>query len=140
MACEARAACVIRDVGMRLTTPRLKVLTTLMHTGGHVRARDVVQQVDDPVLQMPPSTVYRTLSALRDARLISETLTATGETIYEAAVESQHHHLECRLCGSIIDVDHAYLDDLVPRLLRDYGFAPDLDHVSLKGTCAACAD
>ena len=138
MACEEQAAGAIRDVGLRLTTPRLRVLTMLMHTAGHVPARDVVRHLDDPIPQMPPSTVYRTLSALRDARLISETLRANGETIYEAAVESPHHHLECRLCGSIIDVDHAYLDDLVPRLLRDYGFEPDLDHVSLKGRCAAC--
>ena len=140
MACEALAVSAIRDAGLRLTTPRLRVLTTVMHMGGHVAARGIVHRLEGATPQTPPSTIYRILSALRDARLVYETLTASGETIYESAVESPHHHLECRSCGSIIDIDDDYFGDLVPRLLRDYGFEPDLDHVSVKGRCAACLE
>lgn len=138
MTCEARASSAIRHAGLRLTMPRLMLLTAVMHMGGHIPARDIVHHLGRVTPQTPPSTVYRVLSALRDARLVYETLTAGGETVYEAAVESPHHHLECRSCGSIVDVDHGYFGDIVPRLARDYGFEPDLDHVSLKGRCAAC--
>ena len=140
MACEARASRAIRGAGLRLTAPRLKVLTALMHTRGHVPAREVVRRLEAGIPETRASTVYRVLSTLRDARLVSETLTASGETIYEAAIESRHHHLECRRCGAIIDVTYGYFRDLVPRLRNDYGFEVELDHISLKGVCAACRE
>ena len=140
MTCEAQAVSAIREAGMRLTIPRLRVLAAVMHARGHVAARGIVQRLEGAIPQTPPSTVYRILSALRDARLVSETLTASGETVYESAVESPHHHLECRSCGAVINLERDYFGDLVPRLMRDYRFEPDLDHVSVKGRCGACQE
>ena len=96
MSCEAEASSAIRSSGLRVTTPRMQVLAELMHVGSHVTARAMVQRVASHTPGTIPSTVYRTLSALRDARLVSETLMSDGETIYEAAVAGTHHHMECR--------------------------------------------
>ncbi len=138
MSCEAEASSAIRNSGLRLTTPRMQVLTELMHAGSHVTARAMVQRVARQTPNTTPSTVYRTLSALRDARLVSETLMAGGETIYEAAVKGTHHHMECRSCGEVTDVDDVYFDDLRNRFLCDHGFEADLDHMAIKGLCARC--
>ncbi len=138
MSCEAEASSAIRSSGLRVTSPRMQVLTELMHAGSHVTARAMVRRVARHVACATPSTVYRTLSALRDARLVSETLMAGGETIYEAAVESTHHHMECRSCGEVADVDDTYFDDLRDRLLSDHGFEADLDHQAIKGLCVKC--
>ena len=138
MSCEAEASAAIRSSGLRVTTPRMQVLTELMHVGSHVTARAMVQRVARHAPNTTPSTVYRTLSALRDARLVSETLMAGGETIYEAAVEGSHHHMECRSCGEVTDVPDGHFDDLRNRLLSEQGFEADLDHISIKGMCAKC--
>ena len=138
MSCEAEASSAIRNSGLRVTTPRMQVLTELMHAGSHVTARAMVRRVARHVPNTTPSTVYRTLSALRDARLVSETLMAGGETIYEAAVEGTHHHMECRSCGEVTDVPARYFHDLRDRLLAAHGFEPDLDHMAIKGLCAGC--
>lgn len=140
MSCEAMASLAIRNSGLRVTTPRMQVLTELMHAGSHVTARAVVQRVARHTPNTTPSTVYRTLSALRDARLVSETLMAGGETIYEAAVQGTHHHMECRSCGEVTDVPDGYFDDLRRRLLDEHGFEADLDHTAIKGLCADCRD
>lgn len=138
MLCEAEASSAIRNSGLRVTTPGMQVLTELMHAGSHVTARAMVRRVTRHAPNTTPSTVYRTLSALRDARLVSETLMAGGETIYEAAVEGAHHHMECRSCGDVTDVDGRYFDDLRGRLLSDHGFEADLDHIAITGLCAKC--
>ena len=138
MSCEAEASSAIRNSGLRVTTPRMQVLTELMHAGSHVTARAMVRRVARHAPNATPSTVYRTLSALRDARLVSETLMAGGETIYEAAVEGTHHHMECRSCGEVTDVNDGCFDDLRDQLLSDHGFEADLDHMAIKGLCAKC--
>ena len=138
MSCEAEAASAIRNSGLRVTIPRMQVLTELLHAGSHVTARAMVQRVGRRTPNTTPSTVYRTLSALRDARLVSETLMSGGETIYEAAVEGTHHHMECRSCGTVADVPDGYFDELRGRLLANHGFESDLDHVAIKGLCANC--
>ncbi|MCH7739978.1 MAG: transcriptional repressor [Chloroflexi bacterium] len=138
MSCEAEASAAIRNSGLRVTTPRMQVLAELMHAGSHVTARAMVQRVALNAPNTTPSTVYRTLSALRDARLVSETLMAGGETIYEAAVEGTHHHMECRSCGEVTDVPDGHFDDLRDRLLSDHGFEADLEHLAIKGLCAKC--
>ena len=138
MSCEAKASSAIRSSGLRVTSPRMQVLTELMHSGSHVTARAMVRRVARHIPGATPSTVYRTLSALRDARLVSETLMADGETIYEAAVVGTHHHMECRSCGEVTDVPDVYFDDLRDRLLSGHAFEAELDHIAIKGLCTGC--
>lgn len=138
MSCEARASAAIREHELRVTAPRLQILSLLMHAEGHLTARDVVQRVGGSVPHTPPSTVYRTLAALRDARLVSETLMADGETVYESTLSGGHHHVECRRCGGMSDVRSEMFEDLRDRLLHEQGFLADLDHLVLRGICARC--
>jgi Fur family ferric uptake transcriptional regulator len=138
MSCEQAAATSIRASGLRITNHRVQVLSELMHAGDHLTARNVVQRVGTPSNHSAPSTVYRTLATLRDARLVTETLMATGETVYESAVASRHHHAECRSCGNLVEIDAAYFDGAKQQLLDDLGFDADLDHLSIRGVCVEC--
>lgn len=139
MSCEVRASLAIRERGIRVTQPRLAVLAALMHAGGHVTAKDVVQQVIGEAPTLPPSSVYRSLSALRDAHLVAETLMANGERIYEAAVEGNHHHIECARCGAVQQIPAEMFDELRLRLRKEFGFEADLQHLALQGRCAQCS-
>jgi Fur family ferric uptake transcriptional regulator len=140
MSCEADASAAIRDRGLRVTTPRTQVLSELMHASDHVTARDMVQRIETAWPNTTPSTVYRTLSALRDAHLVSETLMAGGETIYQAAIHGSHHHANCRECGDVIDIPNEYFSELQQRLDSDFGFLAELDHIAISGLCERCQE
>ena len=140
MSCEARAAEALRASGQRRTGSRLLVLSILNHTGRHMAAAEVVEQVRRTRQHVSPSTVYRALASLRDAGVVSETLMPGGETRYEWSDESPgHHHLVCRDCGETTDLGSAYFGDLEEQLVRDYGFRADMSHIALLGVCSSCA-
>ena len=137
MSCEQESAAVLRGAEMKLTPQRLMVLTALRHAGGHVTAADLYDQVRTAYPYLDISTVYRTLSTLKQMRLVTET-DLGGDLTYEWVRERPHHHLVCSSCDAVTELDHTYLEQLGADLLRDYGFAADLDHFAIFGRCAAC--
>lgn len=137
MSCEQESATVLRRVEMKLTPQRLMVLTALRHASGHLSAADVFEQVRTAYPYVDISTVYRTLNALKQMRLVTETDMGAGDLAYEWARE-RHHHLICSGCDSVTELDHLYLQRLGADLLATHGFAADLDHFAIFGRCAAC--
>jgi Fur family transcriptional regulator, ferric uptake regulator len=140
LSCEMDAYSAIKDKGLRVTAPRTQVLAALMHASGHVSAREVVRRVGDSWPEATPSTVYRSLSALRDARLISETLMDDGQTVYEASIHGSHHHARCRECGAVFDVPDQFLESLRRAVNSGLGFHAEIDHMAISGLCAVCRD
>ncbi len=129
---------MLREAEMKLTPQRLMVLTALRHAPGHVTAADVYEKVRTAYPYVDISTVYRTLAALKQMRLVTETDMGGGDLRYEWVRGNRHHHLICGACGAVTDLDHAYLERLGADLLNDLGFAADLDHFAIFGRCAAC--
>ena len=141
MSCETDLADGLRAGGRRLTVQRAKVATALRHAGGHRTAEEILDLVrrDDPQMALPLSTVYRTLSALKDMRLVSE-VEAGGRAAYEWVEAGQpHHHLICVDCGAEHDLDPALLDGLRAEIASRAGFEAHLDHLNVSGRCARCA-
>jgi Fur family ferric uptake transcriptional regulator len=123
---------------MKLTPQRMMVLTALRHAGGHVTAAGVYEQVRASYPYVDISTVYRTLSALKQMRLVTETDMGGGDLSYEWVRGQRHHHLICSTCGHVTQLDHAYLERLGTELDRALGFEADLDHFAIFGRCAGC--
>ena len=138
MSCEQATAQTLRDSGHRLTPQRLMILTAVRHAGEHISATDILAQVKESYPFVDASTVYRTLAVLKDVRLVSETHMGGGESRYEWIETVRHHHLVCRLCDRVTQLDHRYVGDLGAGVLEDYGFEPDLDHFAILGVCADC--
>ena len=84
------------------------------------------------------STVYRTLNLLKKLRLITETDLGGGSVRYERLERGRHHHLVCRRCAASLPLEHSLLAPLEERLLRECGFAADLDHFAIFGLCRQC--
>ena len=139
MSCETDTAAVLRAAGQKVTPQRLIILSALRHAGGHVTAAQLLEAARKSYPYIDASTVYRTLSAARDLRLVSETNMGAGDTLYEWLGNDRHHHLICRRCGQVESLDEAHLDVLAATLERETGFLADLDHIAIFGTCAACA-
>lgn len=140
MSCEGDTARELRQSGRRFTPQRLRIAAALRHAGGHRSAEEICEVVrrQDPHAAIPLSTVYRTLSTLKEMRLVSE-LDAGDRAAFEwMDAERPHHHLRCRECGAEIDLGPASLDQLREQIRAETGFEPFLDHFSIVGRCERC--
>jgi Fur family transcriptional regulator, ferric uptake regulator len=134
----AALAARLRAAGQRVTPQRLMILGAFAHPGEHLTAEQVFARVERLTPALNRSTVYRTLELFRDLGLISETDLGGGVRQYELLDDGRHHHLICRACGEMIELDDALLEPLRDRIRDRYGFAAGIDHLALFGWCAVC--
>jgi Fur family transcriptional regulator, ferric uptake regulator len=129
----------LRGVGQRVTTQRLAVLSVFSLPGQHLTAEEICDQVEASSPAINRSTVYRTLERFRDLGLISETDLGGGVREYELLDEARHHHLICRACRHMIELDDELVEPLREQIRERYGFEAGIDHLALFGLCPYCA-
>lgn len=139
MGCETSTISVLKVAGHRATPQRLLILSTLRHAGGHLTVAQIQNTVHQSYPTMDSSTIYRNLATLKSLRLISETKIGNEESLYEWIDEERHHHIICRNCSEIVQIDNTDLSLLSDSLLKDYGFTLDTDHFAIAGVCSSCS-
>ena len=125
----------LRSRGYRMTGQRRQVLEAVARLG-HATPEDISQAVGGGANL---STVYRTLELLEELELVRHTHLSHGSPSYSLAGSADHVHLVCRTCGGVAEAAAGLLDAAVARLRTDQGFAVDVGHIALFGTCAACS-
>lgn len=121
----------LRAAGLRATRPRRLVLEALERLGGHRRADEVAEAVAAAGGRLARQSVYNALDALARAGLVAATDVPGTAARYEVAGE-RHHHLVCRVCGRIVDVEGPPVDLAVP------GAVVESATVVLRGVCPDC--
>lgn len=131
------AAARLSAAGLRSTAPRRAVLDYLS-CGGHHDAKEVFEALHDELPGSSLQAVYIVLGALASAGLLRKIEPAGGSARYEARIGDNHHHLVCRSCGQIEDVDCAIgaAPCLTPS--ETHGFVIDEAEVIFHGLCATC--
>lgn len=140
MSCEAETAALLRGAGQKVTPQRMLILCGVRHAHGHITAAQVLTEVRRSYPYVDASTVYRTLAAARELHLVSETNMGSGDNLFEWIGTNRHHHLVCRVCGSVADLDPTRLGVVAAEVKANDGFEVDLDHLTLFGVCRACSD
>jgi Fur family ferric uptake transcriptional regulator len=130
----------ISDLGYRLTPQRLMILSAIERSEDHISAEEIYTQVVAKYPYVNISTVYRTLDLLKELGLVTETDMGEGRVRYHPADKGQHHHLICRDCGAIIDLDESVLNPLKEQLAREYGFLAELKHLAIFGHHINCPE
>ena len=127
----------LRAVGLRVTRPRLSVLDVLA-ARPHADADTIVTGARGAHPALSPQAVYGVLRALVDRGLARRIEPAGAPALYELRVGDNHHHLVCRSCGAVADVDCAV--GAAPCLAPSdaAGFAVDEAEVVFWGLCAGC--
>ena len=74
-----------------------------------------------------------------DAKTIAQRSGAKVISTFEWVNSQPHHHIICRTCESVVELDHTYLTRFGEALRRDLGFEAEIDHFAIFGLCAACA-
>jgi Fur family ferric uptake transcriptional regulator len=113
----------------------LEAVTTLEHA----TPEDVHAWVRDRASGVNISTVYRTLELLEEVGLVKHAHLTHGAPTYHAAAAPEHVHLICRDCGTVSEVEPAFVSPLVDRLEAERGFVADVGHLTIFGSCAECA-
>jgi len=131
-------ASILRSAGQKVTPQRLLILTALRDSRGHVSASQILEKVKQSYPYVDASTVYRTLAAAKELRLVTETNLGSGDNLFEWIGSERHHHLICRVCGNVSLLEEHYVEGLAATLEKETGFDADLEHLALFGTCGAC--
>ena len=130
-------AATLRGAGLRVTGPRLAVLAEV-RSGQHVTADQVAAGVRGRVGAISTQAVYDVLGALTGAGLLRRIEPAGSPTRYEARVGDNHHHVVCRGCGAIADVECVVGEPPCLAASDASGYAVDEAEITFWGTCPTC--
>lgn len=128
----------LRDVGLRVTRPRMGVLAAV-RAHPHADTDSIIGavRVDQP--EVSHQAVYDSLRVLTAVGILRRIQPAGSVARYETRVGDNHHHVVCRSCGVIADVDCAVGETPCLTATDDQGFAIDEAEVVYWGTCADCS-
>ena len=128
----------LRDVGLRVTAPRVAVLRVLADASDHPRVDQVIERVREAGISISTQAAYDVCEALSRTGLAQRIEFAGGPIRYEARAGDNHHHLVCRHCGVTVDLDCAV--GLAPCMEPEdaRGFEIDEASVTYWGTCPDC--
>lgn len=127
----------LRAASLRVTRPRMAVLTAV-HEHPHADTDAVIGRVRADLGAVSHQAVYDVLRALTDAGLVRRIQPAGATARYESRVGDNHHHVVCRSCGAIADVDCAVGHAPCLTASDDHGFVVEEAEVVYGGTCPDC--
>ncbi|MFF7736391.1 transcriptional repressor [Streptomyces sp. NPDC007984] len=128
----------LRGAGLRVTAARVALLE-VVRVGDHLGAEAIASEVRGRVGHISVQAVYEGLHALTAAGLIRRLDPPGSPALYEGRVGDNHHHLVCRSCGAVADVDCAVGHAPCLTASDDRGFAVDEAEVIYWGLCPACS-
>ena len=128
----------LRSLGYRITPQREMIIEALAHSSRHMTAEEIYTQVHERTRAVNIATIYRTLDLLVGQDMASRAGLQDGRVVYAAANHGPHLHLVCRACGCAIDASQEMLASLEGQLRQQYGFAADLQHLTIAGLCSSC--
>jgi Fur family ferric uptake transcriptional regulator len=139
----------LRSGGERITPARyavLRVLDAADLSDEHLTAEQIGTRVAEAEPSVHRATVYRSLTSLVEAGVVSHVHLGGSATVYHLAAERRsatrpvgHAHVQCSSCGRVIDVPHDTLEPVAARLRDELGFQLDTTHAALLGTCRECS-
>jgi Fur family ferric uptake transcriptional regulator len=132
------SAAELRGAGLRVTAARVALLETVRR-GDHLGIEAITAGVRDRVGHISLQAVYEALHALTAAGLIRRIEPAGGTPRFEGRVGDNHHHVVCRSCGRVADVDCAVGEAPCLTASDDHGFAINEAEVVYWGLCPDCS-
>ena len=135
---SADSEALLRRHGLQVTAQRLAVLRA-MSDRPHSTADDIYTVVRAEIGAISRQAVYDALAALTDKGLLRRIQPAGSSARYENRVGDNHHHLACRVCNRMVDVDCAVGDTPCLTAADDSGYEIDEAEVVYWGRCPECA-
>nr|WP_280411479.1 Fur family transcriptional regulator [Nocardia asiatica] len=130
---------MLRGVSLRVTRPRVAVLSAV-HQHPHADTESIIRAVRSDLPEVSHQTVYDSLNALTAVGLVRRIQPSGSVARYETRVGDNHHHVVCRACGVIGDVDCVVGEAPCLSASDDSGFSIDEAEVIYWGLCPDCLE
>jgi Fe2+ or Zn2+ uptake regulation protein len=128
----------LRGAGLRVTAARVALLE-IVRAGDHLGVEAIASGVRDRIGHISLQAVYDALHALTAAGLLRRIEPAGGQPRFERRVGDNHHHIVCRSCGAVADVDCAVGEAPCLTPSDERGFSIDEAEVIYWGLCPDCS-
>jgi Fe2+ or Zn2+ uptake regulation protein len=134
---DAELISALHERGQRVTLPRLLVHRCVRRAAAHVTPDQVHAELSPAHPGLSPATIYGTLDLLDELGFVRRVSTPRGTALYDPRTD-EHHHVICRVCGRLQDVDAPVDTAAVESAARAAGFAVEHGQVTLSGLCPDC--
>ncbi len=126
----------IRDAGLKVTVPRMKILEVLERCGDqHVSAEDVYKILLQQGEEISLATIYRVLTQFETAELVNRHNFEGGFAVFELNRGGHHDHIMCVVCGKVVE----FTDDLIEKrqheIAQQHGFEIEDHSLVIYGRC-----
>lgn len=128
---------VLKNRGVTVTAQRLAVLNAVSRTP-HATAEELVDLAKSEIGAISRQSVYDTLNTFVELGLVRRIQPSGSPALYEDRVGDNHHHLICRGCGRVVDVDCSVGAMPCLQAANDNGFEIDEAEVAYWGRCPEC--
>jgi Fe2+ or Zn2+ uptake regulation protein len=135
---DAELAELLRERGLRATSQRVVMHRLLRDRNRHVSAEQLLSEASDRLPGVSLPTVYATLELFERLGIVRR-MNGGGGTLMWDTRANAHHHMICRNCGQIEDMETPLDLERARRSAARSGFQPDRAEVVVSGLCAACA-
>lgn len=127
----------VQKQGVRLTTPRLKILQAMTTLPNQFTAGQLLGAASN----VGRATVFRTLQLLCDIKVLEQVVLADGQRVYvQGHPPSHHHHLICNACGHMQDIHDSQIGELARTIALEQGFSAEEHTFEVYGLCPSCQD
>jgi Fur family ferric uptake transcriptional regulator len=136
MTTQEHLAADLKNTGLKVTVPRLKVLSIFEQSKTrHLSAEDVYKVMLAENMDVGLATVYRVLTQFEQAGILLRSHFESGKAVFELNQGSHHDHLVCLDCGRVEEFFDAKIEDRQHKIAEEKGFALQDHSLALYGQC-----
>jgi Fe2+ or Zn2+ uptake regulation protein len=135
---DAELAELLRQRGLRATSQRVVMHRLLRDRARHVSAEELLSEAGEMLPGVSLPTVYATLELFEQLGVVRRVNGGGGTLLWDTRADA-HHHMICRNCGRIEDIEVPVDLERARRSAARSGFEPDRAEVVVSGLCASCA-
>jgi Fe2+ or Zn2+ uptake regulation protein len=135
---DAQLSELLRERGLRATSQRVVMHRLLRDRARHVSAEELLSEASERLPGVSLPTVYATLELFEQLGIVRRVNGGGGTLLWDTRADA-HHHMICRNCGRIEDIEVPLDLERARRSAARSGFEPDRAEVVVSGLCASCA-
>lgn len=129
----------LRDAGLKVTTPRVKILDVFAKAPQHhLSAEDVYRILFEAGHDVGLATVYRVLTQFEQAGLVKRHNFEGGHAVFELDSGEHHDHLVCGECGTVVEFFDTLIEEQQKEVAKKYGFNIAYHSLIIYGCCSIC--
>ncbi|HLS35531.1 MAG TPA: peroxide-responsive transcriptional repressor PerR [Bacillota bacterium] len=134
-----KALDILKESGVRITPQRYAVLEYLLTSMSHPTADEIYKALEGKFPNMSVATVYNNLRVLKNIGIVKELTYGDDSSRFDSNL-TEHYHVICETCGTIVDFDYPTLDEVEAFAEKMTGFEIDTHRLELYGQCENCQD